>query len=326
MVVFVFLLAVNPAYSMKNQYSPIDIDMQRLLLDAVKDDDYNAVRLAFRKGAKLNYQDNYNESVVKAAIDIRSPHMLRKLIKLGADVNQKFSLNQYTNSYNATPLTYAVEKGYSDMLLVLIDNGANIDDTDSLGRTPVYVAAEKGKRRILFRLKNAGANYFLKEPKHGLSPMHVAIKNGHSHIFDLLYEIDQRLVYYKDNTGRLPIHYAASTNSDILKNLLDKNNETVDAKDNKGRVALHYASSKGNLGAMVTLLEAGAEVNAVDKWNMNALHFAVITDNVRAVNILLAADIDTANQDKVKGDTPYTLATRKKMSDIITAFQEIQTN
>ena len=87
--------------------------------------------------------------------------------------------------------------------------GADPNIQDSEGRTAIYVAAARGDRKAVLSLKNANANYFIQESDLGLNPMHIAIINGHTDVFELLYEIDQRFLYVKDNQNKLPIHFAA---------------------------------------------------------------------------------------------------------------------
>lgn len=61
-------------------------------------------------------------------------------------------------SSHGTPLHAAVYIDDKDMVLYLIENGANIDSVDVSGHTPIYAAALQGKEQMVRLLKNAGAD------------------------------------------------------------------------------------------------------------------------------------------------------------------------
>jgi ankyrin repeat protein len=60
---------------------------------------------------------------------------------------KKHDFNQL-NAQGKTPLIYAIEINYIDMILLLIKNGAEIDITDSLGNSPLSLAKELGHTEI----------------------------------------------------------------------------------------------------------------------------------------------------------------------------------
>ena len=67
--------------------------------------------------------------------------MVVLLLENGADVNLK-------NSGDQTPIFVAVWYNYSNIAQVLIENGANINFEDRKGRTPLSVAKNKGFKEI----------------------------------------------------------------------------------------------------------------------------------------------------------------------------------
>jgi hypothetical protein len=73
-----------------------------------------------------------------------------RLIAMGADVNVR-------NEAGQTPLMFATEKGYADMVQVLIQNGANTKLVNNQGDSALTIALLKGYTRIAESLELAEA-------------------------------------------------------------------------------------------------------------------------------------------------------------------------
>jgi uncharacterized protein len=56
-----------------------------------------------------------------------------------------------------TPLMAACYKGYSDIVHLLVDSGADVNGKDSTGDTALRIASRGGYSRIVELLKKAGA-------------------------------------------------------------------------------------------------------------------------------------------------------------------------
>jgi ankyrin repeat protein len=76
---------------------------------------------------------------------------VRALIELGADVNQ-------ANDYGTTPLYTAAEKGHEAIVRALIDFGADVNKANNNGWTPLYMAArDRFHHSVIKILTDAGA-------------------------------------------------------------------------------------------------------------------------------------------------------------------------
>lgn len=293
----VILLVLGQSYAANSKeettHHRIEVNSfaQRLLINGIESEDIKLVKLALRKKAQLNYADLYYDHPLKVAIDHNSPGIIKTLINQpdsNLGINQSFPVIETDYSYQITPLIYATSTGNTAMMLELLKLGADPNIQDSEGRTAIYVAAARGDRKAVLSLKNANANYFIQENDLGLNPMHIAIINGHSDVFELLYEIDQRFLYVKDNQNKLPIHFAAQkqNNIGILKSLLQKNKTVIDVKDNVGKAAIHHAASVGNTEAISMLLKAGADIDAKDNKGFNALEHAISASHKDSAELL----------------------------------------
>lgn len=73
----------------------------------------------------------------------------RKLLEDGADIDM---------TLERTALHVAAEKGYAEMVDLLLDNGADVDARDHLGRVPMFLALAGGHHEVARRLAEAGTD------------------------------------------------------------------------------------------------------------------------------------------------------------------------
>eukprot|EP00035_Acanthoeca_spectabilis_P018251 m.385416 g.385416 ORF g.385416 m.385416 type:complete len:382 (-) comp16738_c0_seq2:3179-4324(-) len=88
---------------------------------------------------------------------------------------------------DASPLRNAVFRGYTDVVKVLLDAGANPDLADSEGvGTSIWVAALFGHRDVAELLIQAGAQVNLPSAKAGTTPLHAAAEHGFTDVVEML--------------------------------------------------------------------------------------------------------------------------------------------
>jgi CubicO group peptidase (beta-lactamase class C family) len=80
---------------------------------------------------------------------------IRRLIKAGADLNEK-------DAYGSTPLAIAATFGKTEAAKALIDAGADLTVTSNDGSTPLHIAAFFGRTEIVTALLGKGANKYLR--------------------------------------------------------------------------------------------------------------------------------------------------------------------
>jgi len=77
---------------------------------------------------------------------------VRKLLEAGANPDEQ-------DGYGWTPLRYAVRGGHMDAALALIESGADVDLASNTGRTPLMSAAGNGLSDMVEMLLKAGADH-----------------------------------------------------------------------------------------------------------------------------------------------------------------------
>jgi nucleoid-associated protein YgaU/mono/diheme cytochrome c family protein len=120
-------------------------------------------------------------------------------------------LHNDSDQPNITPpshlsLHYFVTKGDTKKLKQLIANGANVNETDSSGFTPLHLSAIKGHLPISKILLDNNAKLNPKDPE-GLTPLSWAALEGQKDVVEMLIKRGSD-INTKDNNGQTPLEKA----------------------------------------------------------------------------------------------------------------------
>ena len=172
----------------------------------------------------------------------------------------------------SSSLSDAVLYGDVKTVQTLIANGANVNEVDATGMTPLMVAASEGQTAIAQLLVDAGAD-----------------------------------VQQAGEDGTTALMRAASANRvDIMKQLVAKGAD-VNAKNKGGMTALMVAAFGGYATAVRALLADKADSNAKDSQGRTALMAAATSGDPPTLEALLAGGAAPAVVDAGHG-TPMTYA------------------
>jgi len=125
---------------------------------------------------------------------------IKSLIAQGGDINVK-------NAHGQSPLHLAVKQGNSDVVQVLLENGAEVDaiETDS-GCTSLHYAASLGHADLCESLVRYGANPDAQTARLE-TPLHLAVSRGHPEVVALLLKYHAKLDI-RDKNGMTPLQQA----------------------------------------------------------------------------------------------------------------------
>ena len=129
---------------------------------------------------------------------------IKSLIAQGKDINAR-------NIRGQTPLHLAAAKGNSDVVQLLLENGAEVDAvaTDS-GCTSLHYAASLGHVELCELLVRYGADPDAQTARLE-TPLHLAVASGHSDVVALLLKYHARLDI-RDTNGMTPLQQAETVN------------------------------------------------------------------------------------------------------------------
>ncbi len=216
-------------------------------------------------------------SSLEKAVQYKNVKEVRRHLNEGADVNQKDENGQ-------TPLHYAAESGYTEVAQTLIERGARVESRDNEGRSPLHLAAETGYTPMMDLLITKGAR-----------------------------------VHSQDKNGRVALHYAVLGTRNESALLLLSKGAAVDARDKKGWTPL-YLASINDLPRMVELLvNKGANVNP--KIGPSPLVGAVMDGHTQVVRVLLEKKV-LVHGPPGAATTPLHLAAEKGYPDIVRLLLE----
>ena len=88
------------------------------------------------------------------------------------------------NSVGETPLHIAAMKGHKEIIQLLVTEGANIEVEDKHGYRPLHVAiVEDQKDMVEFLINNHRASVNVRS-REGITPLHEACYRGHSILYN----------------------------------------------------------------------------------------------------------------------------------------------
>lgn len=170
-------------------------------------------------------EKNYADSVIRGDIEA-----VRLFLSAGMSPDEGYT--------GLPPLMEATRRGHSDIALILIEAGAEVDSKDTYGVTAMMFAAICGSDKVIERLIDEGAD-----------------------------------VNAKDLDGRTVLIEALTTENDIpisaIRSIVEAGADPNIRID--GGVTPLMLAATGDPDALRMLIDAGAEVNARDRRGTTAL-------------------------------------------------------
>ncbi len=158
------------------------------LIDAVKAGDTASAQQMLAAGAGANSRDGESATVLMLAAHAGNLALVKVLIEGGADVNA-------CDEQGWSPITKAVynpelDRGFADVVQVLIDAGANIEAAIGYGVRPLMLAAGYGETEVVTVLLGAGAEV-LACNEGGYTALMMVKQKHYVDVINLLHEAEQ---------------------------------------------------------------------------------------------------------------------------------------
>jgi ankyrin repeat protein len=211
-----------------------------------------------------------NEISLIPAISKSQNDFILELIKHGADINQ-------LNEHGITPLITAVSLGNIDSTKLLIEQDAKLEATNINGETALMCAAYFGKIDALKILIEKGANLEAVN-EIGNSVLIWALKNNKIDVLKVLIEKKANLDINID--GQPILCWAVKSSKLNILELLLKNGANANPNTTDGISPLMIAAENGQTEVVKLLLKHGAEPNAIDNKGYSIIDVAK-TEEIR---------------------------------------------
>lgn len=198
------------------------------------------VRALLNAGANITSQEYYGGlTALHWAARAGHESIVRLLLEHGAHVNHRDSLESYlVEPYDRsqirirsqpkkhimgrdnTPLHWAAHAGYSSVVRILLDEGANLNDRNTLLDTPLIIAAAVASESTIRLLVDGGADLNAQNLR-GWTALHCAARNELA-ISVQLFLAENANALLEDNGGLSPLRYTrVCTEKPVHKLLLE---------------------------------------------------------------------------------------------------------
>ena len=188
--------------------------------------------------------------------------VVRSLIDCGADLNaESRDWTENDNEVEWTPLQAAIEKERRDIVLLLLEGGADAEMPTVYDENALYMASRCGCADIVQLLIINGAD---PNEREGWTPLHEASDQGSPEIVRVLLEHGAN-PNAPDSSGGTALHVASLASfgrSIAVVELLLEYGVNVDVRDEHEWTPLHKAAYGLNLQGLVVLLNRGADPHA----------------------------------------------------------------
>ncbi len=164
-----------------------------------------------------------------------------------------------TDRLGRSPLFYALETKIQQNLQLVLNKEVNLQRQDAQGLTPILKAIQINWLTAVKILIQKGADPNGQGKNGTLSPLMFAIFGGYKEIARFLL-MQGALPDQVSEEGFMPIH-AAARNKDIeILRLFSSNRNNIYAQDDFGKTVVHYAAQYGNTAALSFLHQLDQEI------------------------------------------------------------------
>ncbi|CAG2200801.1 unnamed protein product [Mytilus edulis] len=200
----------------------------------------------------------------------------------------------------------ACDNGAISIVKLLLAKGADINITDTEGRTPFYLSCRSGNADLVDLMIDKKCELY-KANNHGKTPLMSACNGGHLSIVEKLIELNAR-INIADKSGKTPFYWACVGGNICVVELLISKGCIVSA-DNDGKTPLMAVCCKEQ-----DIL--GADIAGTDKKGRTPFFWSCCGGNINVVKLLMAkrCDIDKANK---CGITPLMEASKKEHVSVV---------
>jgi len=250
-----------------------NVKIAKMLLDHLKrniiPDDENEMTLWDQIVDSIYESDDHwfeGNTLLQCAIDSKNKKMVEFILNEGADVHEEHSGINSIGIMRDMPIHYAILSGDVEIVKTLIERGADVNEGDGAGNTPLHYVIYSGSNnlKLVELLIKHGADPNSKAAEECFTPIHLAVVLNNVKMVKTLLKYganpDGLDPHFEgvDSYGDTPLHFALGGFED-------------------GRTLCYEDHYKGfNLEITKVLLEAGADVTIKNSKGNTPLDIAEV--------------------------------------------------
>ncbi|PJD98113.1 MAG: hypothetical protein CK425_00010 [Parachlamydia sp.] len=218
----------------------------------------NVVKYLLENKADANISNNEKSLPLHFAAQAGDLEMFKLLLPKTKDgINCKGELD-------STPLLFAAMAGKVNVVKYLLENKADANIPNVSKSLPLHFGAQAGELEIVRRLLPVTANGINALGDQGATPLFFALLSGEVNLVQYLLD-NKADANISDDTGNLPLHYAAHTGcTDCIKLLFSNTTTGINVLGEGKMTPLSIAVKNGHADAVKWLLENGADETIPD--------------------------------------------------------------
>ncbi|ODM98236.1 Transient receptor potential channel pyrexia [Orchesella cincta] len=227
------------------------------------------------------------------------------LLDNGADANT------WDRNNKVTPLICASAFGHLEIVRALVEDDADINAGLDTGTSALLWAARKGHTEVVAYLLKQKANQN-SAVMYSETPIHSAVLGGYTEILKLLIGANGKADLSMDLKNKItPLHIAASgeypKSLECCKLLLHEGKVQVNAVTSRGQTPLHIAGTSFDPYVVKLLISNKAYVDALDNEGRTPLFYFICDDKyaLECIQLLVNAKCNVNLKDKSGYTCPY---------------------
>ncbi len=285
------------------------------LRQAIENDNPHQFQLLLDMGHDVNEKDEDGNSLLHLAARFNACGCIPLLIQKGLDIQKR-------NSLRKTPIEIAVENKFKKFISTLLIELEIIDKNFIKDNKLIMLPVKNNASEILKEFLKHGAD--IEERNwHGQTPLFIAAENDAAEVAELLIKKGAN-VNSKDKEGKTALFFAVKESALKTTKLLIENGANVNARDKDGNTPLFNISPSNQNGIKITklLLENGANVNAKNRFRKTPVFKVVDQELVEVVKLFAdyGADFSIRSIKEYEWDDPLTplhIAEEKENQEIV---------
>ena len=274
----------------------------------------NIVKLLLEHGAKKHLGWALTEAIKHKHIEVT-----KVLLEHGVSVDEisdddRTPLIEVKENLQ-TALILACQKGNTDVIQLLLNNGAQVNAEIS-ERFAIVEASKNGHTEAIKLLLKHGAKL--------QTALIEASRNGHAEVVKLLLEKGAR-VNVQDSNGRSALITASENSHIAVVRILFEHNALVNWQDNDGQSALMLACQNGHIQIIKMLLGHDARINLQDNGGLSALMKASYSGHTQIAQLLIQNGA-FVNQQSSKGSSALYCASSSGHTEVVKLLLQHDSN